>query len=210
MGDLEQYLDEFMLKKTVDALVTSSVVFYVKCLLSKADIHSNNKNPYFSNIKTALKRMDSDIEIIKGYFEDLSGGMPALSKVIDKEFEVITTIEELIRIAADLSESDASDFILVLHKKIQDVDITKHVVADLWHLVQPTKEKAAWDLVESMEEKLNTLFPTEGKIPINDRMNVPGLRLNETLSKLLMAGKRKRPTKSGSMEKILANWSNVP
>jgi hypothetical protein len=66
MGDLEQYLDEFMLKKTVDALVTSSVVFYVKCLLSKADIHNSNKNAYFSNIKTALNRMDADIEIIKG------------------------------------------------------------------------------------------------------------------------------------------------
>jgi hypothetical protein len=207
MGDLEQYLDEFMLKKTVDALITSSVVFYIKCLLIKSDAHVNNKSAYFSNIKTALTRMDGDIEVIKGYFEELAGGMPALSKVIDKEFEVITTIEELIRIAANLSDSDAGDFILVLHKKIQDIDVTKHVIGDIWHLIQPTKEKSAWDIVESMEEKLNTLVPSEGKSSNFDRMNVPDLRLAEALAKVIISGKRKRPTKAGSMDHLVANWT---
>ena len=37
MGDLETFLDEFMLKKAVNALVTSSVVFYIKYLLERAE-----------------------------------------------------------------------------------------------------------------------------------------------------------------------------
>eukprot|EP00957_Ditylum_brightwellii_P080622 6131771-Ditylum_brightwellii.AAC.1 len=96
-----------MLKKTVDALVGASVLFYVKCLLMKAEQHTSNKVAYFSNTLVALERMDKDFKILRGYFDGLAEGMPDLTKVIVKEFQILTTLQELIRIAVGLSDTAA-------------------------------------------------------------------------------------------------------
>jgi len=208
MGDLETFLDEFMLKKTVDALVAATVVFYVKCLLLKAEKHNNNKVAYFGDTRLALERMDRDIKVMRDYFDGLAEGMPALSKVIEKEFSVLTTLEELIRIAAGLSESDASDFIVVLHKQIKDINITKQVVGDLWHLIQPTEERTVWELTESLEESLIAVCPPDTSKIAQDRMTVPGLRLDETLAKLYIESKRKRPVHATVAENMLASMQN--
>jgi len=79
-----------MLKKTVYAFVAATVVFYVKCLLLKAEKHNNNEVAYFGDTRLALERMDIDIKVMRDYFGDgLAEGMPALSKVIEKEFSVL-------------------------------------------------------------------------------------------------------------------------
>mmetsp|Transcript_28130 Transcript_28130/g.43095 ORF Transcript_28130/g.43095 Transcript_28130/m.43095 type:complete len:1438 (+) Transcript_28130:36-4349(+) len=212
MGSLETYLDEFMLKKTVDALVAATVVFYVKCLLLKSETHNNNKVPYFADTAKALERMDRDVKIMREYFDDLAKGMPALSKVVEKEFSVLLTLQELMRLAANLSESDASDFILFFHKRVKDINITKHVVGDLWHLVQPTEERKVWELTESLEDFLLAVCPPETSKIAGDRMNVPGLRLDETLAKLCIESTRKRPVLAGVLEKMAStmksNWAS--
>ncbi len=212
MGDLEAFLDEFMLKKTVDALVASTIVFYVKCLLLKAEKHNNNKIPYFNDCAKALDRMDGDIKIMRDYFVELAEGMPALSKVIEKEFSVLQTIQELIRIAAGISDFEASDFIVFFHKRVKDVNITKHVVGDLWHLVQPTEERTVWELTSSLEESLVAVCPTDSSSKTAmDRMVIPGLRLDETLAKLCIESKRKRPVHATAVENMLSaiknNWA---
>ncbi len=208
MVDLETFLDEFMLKKTVDALVAATVVFYVKCLLLKSEKHNNNKVPYFGDVAKALERMDRDVKTMKEYFDGLAEGMPALVKVIEKEFSVLLTLQELMRVAAKLSESDASDFILVLHKRVKDINITKHVVGDLWHLVQPTEERSVWEITESLEESLLAVCPPEPAKTAGDRLNVPGLRLDETLAKLCIESKRKRPVHVGTLEKMVTTMKN--
>lgn len=213
MADLETFLDEFMLKKTVDALVAASVVFYVKCLLLKAESHNSNKTALFQDPLVALERIDKDIKVMKDYFDGLAEGMPALSKVIEKEFHVLTTIEELIRIAIGISETDASDFIIVLHKRLKDVNITKYVVGDIWHLVQPTEERTVWELTESLEQTLLAVCPPDNSKIANDRMNVPGLRLDESLALHYIQSKRKRPVVAGAVEKMMTsmkkNWVAV-
>ena len=212
MADLETFLDEFMLKKTVDALVAASVVFYVKCLLLKAENHNNNKVAFFGDPLVALDRMDKDVKVLRDYFDGLAEGMPALTKVIEKEFQVLTTLQELIRIAIGISDTEASDFIVVLHKRLKDINITKYVVGDLWHLVQPTEERKVWELTESLEESLIAVCPPENSNIANDRMNVPGLRLDETLAKLYIQSKRKRPVVAGAVEKMMTamkkNWTS--
>lgn len=205
MADLETFLDEFMLKKTVDALVAASVVFYVKCLLLKAEKHNNNKAALFQDPLVALERIDKDIKVMRDYFDGLAEGMPALSKVIEKEFHVLTTIEELIRIAIGVSDSDASDFIVVLHKRLKDVNITKYVVGDIWHLVQPTEERTVWELTESLEQTLLAVCPPDNSKIANDRMNVPGLRLDESLALHYIQSKRKRPVLAGAVEKMMGS-----
>ena len=211
MGDLETFLDEFMLKKTVDALVAATVVFYIKCLLLKSESHRSKKTPYFTDTITALERMDGDIKILRSYFDDLADGMPALNKVVEKEFSVLTTFQELIRVAAGISDSDASDFILVLHKTVKDINITKHVVGDLWHLVQPTEERAIWEQTESLEESLLAVCPPDNSKIANNRMSIPGLRLDETLAKICIESKRNRPVHPGAVENMLGalkkNWT---
>ncbi len=213
MGDLETFLDEFMLKKTVDALVASTVVFSAKCLLLKAENHNNNKVPYFNDSSKALARMDGDIKIMRDYFVELAEGMPALNKVIEKEFSVLETIQELIRIASGISDFEASDFILFLHKRLKDVHITKHVVGDLWHLVQPTEERTVWELTESLEESLLKVCPPLPSHQQKNQRSVPGLRLDETLAKLYIDSKRKRPVHATAVENMLAamknNWANA-
>ena len=111
MGSLETYLDEFMLKKTVYALVAATVVFYVKCLLLKSEMHNSNKVPYFADTAKALERMDRDVQMMREYFDDLAKGMPALSRVVEKEFSVLLTLQDLMRLAAGLLESAVDDLI---------------------------------------------------------------------------------------------------
>jgi len=210
MGDLEHFLDEFMLKKAVNALVRSSVIFYIKCLLEKAEKHNNNRVIAFGDIGQVFDRMFRDIKVIRDYFEGLAEGMPALTKLIEKEFEVLTTVQELMRIAAaEENEDDARDFIVVLHKVIKDINITKHVVGDLWHLVQPTKERAIWEITESLEETLKAICPEDESLaPTNDRLNIAGLRLDQTLAQLYLRSKRKRPVVAGNVEKVVTSMKS--
>ena len=211
MADLELFLDEFMLKKTVDALVAGSVIFYLKCLLLRAERHGNNKVGYFIDNQVAFERMDRDVKVIKEYFDELAQGMPALGKVIEKEFEVLTTIMELMRVATGHSESDAGNFIVVLHKRVKDINITKHVMGDLWHLVRPTEERDVWELTQSLEASLLAVTPPETAIS-QKRMNLPELRLDQSLAQLYINSTRNRPVHAGALEKMATTlrqrWAN--
>lgn len=204
MTDLEQFMEGFMLKKAVDSLVSRSVIFYIKSLLLKAEAHDSNKVPYFNDNAKALERMSGDIQTMRDYFDGLVPQFRALDKVIENEFKILTAVHECMAIAAEISVSDAADFILVLHKRLKDIDITKHVVGDLWHLVNPTQERAVWELVESMETELLAMAPNDesGVNSAEDRMKVPGLRLNDMMADLYVESKRRRPVKASAMEKI--------
>ena len=209
--DLEQYMDDFMVVKSVMSLMSATVIFYVKCLLQRAEQHRNNKRPYFGDVKTALDRMTSDIKVMREYFEGLVPKMPSLKKNIEKDFEILTTVHELMEIAAGFSVSDAEDFILVLQKRVRDVGITKHIVGDLWHLVSPTEERYVWELVESLEEQLVAIAPVDDALAleVNDRSYVKGLRLDEMAVKLYVKSRRNRPIKATAVESIVKNWKTT-
>ena len=206
--DLEHYMDDFMVVKSVMSLMSATCIFYAKCLLQRAEKHRNNKRPYFGDVKRALDRMTGDIKVLREYFEGLVPKMPSLKKNIEKDFEILTTIHELMSIAAGFSISDAEDFILVLQKRVRDVGITKHIVGDLWHLVAPTEERAVWELVESMEEQLVAIAPVDDALAleVNDRSYVKGLRLDEMAVKLYVRSRRNRPIKATAVESITTKW----
>lgn len=206
--DLVHFMDDFMVVKSVMSLMSATVIFYVKCLLTRAETHRSNKKPFFGDVQTALNRMTGDIKVMREYFEGLVPKMPALKKNIEKDFEILSTVHELMSIAAGMSISEAEDFILVLQKRVRDVSITKHIVGDLWHLVSPTEERYVWELVESMEEQLVAIAPADDALAleVNDRSYVKGLRLDEMAVKLYVKSKRHRPVKSTATEKIINNW----
>ena len=206
--DLEHYMDDFMVVKSMMSLMSATIIFYAKCLLQRAERHRSNKKPFFGDVKQALDRMTGDVKVMREYFEGLVPKMPSLKKNIEKDFEILATIHELMSIAAGLSVSDAEDFILVLQKRVRDVGITKHIVGDLWHLIAPTEERYVWELVESMEEQLVAIAPKDDALAleVNDRSYVKGLRLDEMAVKLYVKSSRARPVKATAMESVVANW----
>ena len=174
--DLVQYMDDFMVVKSMMSFMSATVIFYAKHLLQRAKIHRGNTQPYFSDVKTALRRMSDDIIVLREYFEGLATQMPSLKKNIDKDFEILTTIHEILSIASGLSMSEPSDFILVLHKHVRDVVLTKQIVVDLWRLIDPWKELHVLQLVE-LNNNLRMIAPDDDAITLeaNNRANVKGL-----------------------------------
>jgi Exocyst complex component Sec6 len=195
MGDLEEFVDELMVGKTLDALVTATIIFYFKCLLKKSAEHKNNKSSLWSDNQRALDRMKGDIDTMRSYFEDLQGAYPALKRAVPHQFEILDTVHELLAIAAGLSNSSDRDFIIVLQKRVRNIPITKLVVGDLWHLVNPSAEKAIYEKMEVMETELNAVAPNDPEAfdVALARQTVPGLRLDQELAMMCDKNKRSRP-----------------
>ncbi|KAL3917707.1 MAG: hypothetical protein SGILL_004586 [Bacillariaceae sp.] len=212
MGDLEEFVDELMVGKTLDALVTATIIFYFKALLKKSAEHKNGKQSAWSNNARALERMKGDINTMREYFEELEDSYPTLKRVVPDQFEILDTVHELLSIAAGLSSSSDRDFVIVLQKRIRNIPITKLVVGDLWHLVNPQAEKSIYEKVDVMETELNAVAPNDPEafdIALA-RQTVPGLRLDQELALLCDKNKRNRPglsrTAAEQGQIMLSKW----
>jgi len=206
-----------MYTKTVETLVTASVIFYLRILLSKSNHHKSNREPYFSDKTKALSRMSGDISTIRKYFIDLSeSSLPSLKRIIDREFSLLDTIHEMLTIAAGCSESEARDFVLVIQKRIRNIQLTKFLLGDLWHLMNPADELNIYELIESMEEEMKVVAPTdeEAHISAADRSSVPGLRLDQMIAIHVNESKslRRRPLKDSAITRadiMLQGWKST-
>jgi hypothetical protein len=204
MEDLETFLDEVMVQKAVEAQITSSINTYVRLLLATAAKHNSGRTSAFSDNEVAIHRMRGDVAVIREYFDGLAETMPRLSRVIENEFAVIETVLEIVSIAAGLSTSDIQDFCLLLQKRVKNVALTKCAVVDLYHLVNPAEEKKICDQLDTMEEELVAVAPTDEKAATTarDRSTVPGLRLDQMLVKHCHESKRKRPFKAATLQQV--------
>jgi hypothetical protein len=205
MADLETFLDEVMVQKTVEAQITSSIIFYLKMLVKKSAEHKS-RTSVFSDNERALQRMRGDMQTIREYFEGQSESMPTLSRVIEREFKLFEAVIEIMAIAARISNSDVQDFIFVLQKSIRNVAITKYVVGDLYHLVDPTVEHKIYELIDGMEEDLLAVAP---QAPAAGRSTVPGLRIDQAMAKHIEETDRNRPLQAGTRERAeaaLKSW----
>lgn len=195
MGDLELWLEELMVRKVVDSLIIATINFYVKCLFKKAD-NKNTKESTFKDPKTAIVRIRGDIGVIREYFESLIDVFPALGRVIGNEFEVLDTMVELMMIAAGLSNANMEEQVFVLQRKIKDVNLTRCVVGDLWHLMNPSQERAIYEQLDEHETTLKAMAP-EGQEPVDSRNTDTGLRLDQVVLETVRKGTRKRPMGTG-------------
>ena len=211
MGDLETFLDEVMVGKAIDGLVSATVIFYLKCMMRKSAKHNDGKRSVWSNDAKALQRMTGDVKVMKEYFEALSPSYPSLSRTLESEFEILETVHELLSIASGNSTSNSHDFILFLQRRIRNVEISKMVVGDLWHLVKPSEERQIYEMIDGMEDELKAIAPTDEeamKSAIN-RATVPGLRLDQALAKVFDEHPRTRPLKKGALEQteiMMKRW----
>jgi hypothetical protein len=208
MEDLETFLDELMVQKAVEAQITSSVIFYIRCMLVKASKHNSNKKGVFADNETAISRMRGDCVVMREYFDGLAESMPTLSRIVETEFSLLESVFEIIAIAAGLSNADLHDFVLVLQKRLRNFPLTKLMVGDLYHLVNPAEERNIYELIDGMEEAMATVAPTDERAAqqAQDRNTVPGLRIDDMVAHHCDQSKRSRPgLKAGAME-ALRGW----
>ena len=195
MGDLEVFIDELMIGKTLDALVTATIIFYFKYLLKKCQNHNSKTEPLWSNTKKALDRIRGDIDTMRAYFDDLMIDYPALKRAIPAQFEILETVHELLSIAAGISQSSDRDFIILLQKRIRNIALTKLVVGDLWHAVNPYAEQDIYEKMDVMETEMNAVAPNDSEAfdVALARQTVPGLRLDQELARICDDSRRNRP-----------------
>lgn len=205
MVDLEMWLDEVMVQKTVEAQITSSIIFYLKMLVSKSATHKA-RTSFFSDNERALQRMRGDMQTIREYFTGQSESMPTLTRVIEREFTLFEAMIEIMAIASGSSSSDIQDFIFVMQKSIRNVAITKFVIGDLYHLVNPADEYKIYELIDGMENDMTAVAPMA---PAASRSTVPGLRIDQAMAKHIEDTDRKRPLQAGTVERAeqaLKSW----
>lgn len=211
MEDLERGLDELMVSRAAEAQISAAVNVYIKCLLVKGSKHTDGKKSMFNNNEEAVQRMRDDAGLLRSYFNEVAEDIPTLKHIINDEFSFLDIIFDLLSIAAGLLTGDVKDFITKLHKRLKDTTMTKFVVGDLWHIVNPAEEKAIYDTLDEMEEALNTMDQSETSTKsATERSAVPGLQIENVIGQYIEADSRKRPFRTGAAkraETALRAWT---
>lgn len=148
-SDLAEFLDEYFVTKISAAVIRAVTFFYIKCLLIKADQYIPRKNNYkgfFENNCVAMNRIEEDIRILREHFLKKAESNSHLEKAIDSEFGLLVVIHELLSIAAGISDGNPVDYAIILYKHIHDEFLTRLIMCDIWHLVNPIMEKYIWQL----------------------------------------------------------------
>jgi hypothetical protein len=219
LEDLESFLDDVIVGKTLEALVTSTVICYAKCLVRMSANHLQffQKSIWKKENQRGLDRMRGDIMVMKEYFENMAASSyPKLLRTAEEEFEVLDAMHELLSIATGLSKSNLQDFVLLLHKKLQNTTLTKYVVGDLVHLVRPELEKDIYELVDSMDPVLATISSPKHRARLDiasARDTVPGLCLADELMAICIESQKKRirpglTTSTAEQGEIMINMWN--
>jgi len=195
--DLKNWLDPFLYFKFIDSIVMATSVFYVKHLVLKAETYKEKKGSVFGDNSGAIARMKGDIKIFRDYFESLQQ-VPNLTKTIKRELGVLDIIIECLATAGTAtatSYDEASQMMNALYFEMHgDLELTKRLVGDLWHLAAPSNEVHAW---KYMKHKMQWAT-IEGQS--YERSDQEGLKLDMTLRAFYKISKRKIPK---SMKKKL-------
>jgi hypothetical protein len=204
MGDLEVWLEDLMVRKVVDALVISTLNFYIRRLVLKAE-KKNQKDSSFKDPAKACQRISGDIAVFREYFESLISTFPALERVIEAEFSVVKLVLNYLEVAAGVKDQDPTELVWAFQKRIKDVDLTKATVGNLFHIMNPKDEYKIYELMDDpeMTKTLKDLAPS-GQDPIDERTTDRGLRLDLVMRDALGNSRRKRTAGSlrASMEKM--------
>lgn len=205
MSDIDEWMEEVMVRKLVDGLVRASINYYIKKLLLKTD-KPGKKDSCFVDTETAMKRISGDISEIRNFFQGMTESFPALQRVINAEFEIMTNIYAVLYLAANDGD-DPQDHFPGIQKAIKNVDICRFMIGDLYHLVARDKEKAIYELFEKHEEELRAFEVNDTYV--EDQFVDKSLQLDKIVVKVIGESKRRRPIKGDTlkaMEKTITKW----
>jgi flagellar motor component MotA len=206
MADVEKGLDDLMVNKAAEAQIPLAVNIYIKCLLVKGSKHNNGKNSMFSDNEEAIQRMRDDAQVLRSYFNEVAEDMPTLKNIVNEEFAFLDVFFDLLSIASGLSKSDVKESIMTIHKRLKNTMMTKFVIGDLWHVVNPSEEKNIYDTLDTMEESLNAI-EQQAETTTNistERSSVADLQFENVVKQYIEADSRKRPMKSEGAKKAEA------
>jgi hypothetical protein len=190
--DFHNYLcNDLLYRKLVDSLLRAMVCFYVTSLVRKADqARRRKKNEPFCNPPRALIRMMYDLELFRSYFENLTKEIPSLSNMVEEQLSILVLVHECLGIAVgNTDESSLEEFVIVLHKHTGgNVEVTKHLLGDLWFLAAPrSQRKEIYNVVSLMQAELQmiSMRMEEMAAPRNQQRDpLQGIKLVETLKDL--------------------------
>ncbi|CAB9504760.1 Exocyst complex component [Seminavis robusta] len=205
--DIQDYLDDIMIIKALQALVTKCVVYYIEQLLDRATKHKSGRDSYFADNKRALERMEGDIEVMKGYFDEIADQEDnrPLKEYIFKEFEIFETYHAVMSIACGVSDEDIRRYLWAFQDYLKSYDMTHAIVGDLYHLVNPGEEATISQQMEEMKDDLMTEDLKDEKEE-DEHGTVPGLNLKHMLKKHIRESKdkRSRPGEGG-----VSSWFGI-
>jgi len=217
-SDLAKDLDTRLLSKALNAIISATVNLYIKAFLMRATEHQSGKKPYWTNESRTLERMAMDIEILEDFFRQQnitsSTSHPSLEIRVEDEFQILHILHELLSVAFSTdkpktkafrsasktsknskraSVNEASHLINSLQGRIQNEELTRRVVCDIWHLAAPKQAKKIMrhmrnnlnlrtgnhTQVESINsEKLHTRASSIGAFDVENSNQKPGYLLN--------------------------------
>lgn len=203
MSDVEEWMEEVMVRKLVDGLVKAAINFYIKQLLLKA---GKKKGGSFSDPQRALDRINGDVKSIRSYFENMTDTFPALQRVINEEFDVMKTMFALFWLVANDGE-EPENYFPSIQKSVKNVDICRFVIGDFYHLIAPDKEREFYELFEKHEMELRALEVKDSYV--EEHLVDKSLSLEHIVVSVVGESKRRRPIKGEalkSMERAFGKW----
>jgi Exocyst complex component Sec6 len=151
LSDMEKWLEDSLLRKSLDSLVRATIIFYVKQMLLKS---IRRRHHTFSDSERALQRISGDIHSLRAYFETWVDRFPPLANVLESEFEILYVIVEVLHIGdREMREpKHPEEFFPLLLKKIGRLDCTTFLCCQLWHLLSVDKRQDMKDAIDSVRD----------------------------------------------------------
>ena len=208
--DYTKSLHSSLLVSAMAALVSATVSSYVKFLVTPVSTRPRWRKPFFSDVEKAITVMHHDVQTMKNYYNRILPTIPEHVLHVQHEFEFLHTVIHIMQIAAGFSHADLSESILFIYQSLSDFTLTKHLIGDLYQLINPTDKKNAWYQVDVLENKMHGLTTRTDECTRDcwfgywfDPKRVPGLRVDEVLADLYFGGRRKLPPKRKPWRRLL-------
>uniref|UniRef100_A0A7S4HU44 Exocyst complex component Sec6 n=1 Tax=Odontella aurita TaxID=265563 RepID=A0A7S4HU44_9STRA len=159
LEDMEGYIgEENLYRKATETIIRSTAVVYAECLLSRMErvrekreakiksrspikrngfdgIENSSVFPFADPIR-ASQHMKEDIYVLKSFFKSWVLEMPAVDRIIEREFAVIAAMQECLSLAADIigiGRDMTWSFLNVLLEATEgDAEAVRRLVLDLW------------------------------------------------------------------------------
>ena len=160
-------------------------------MLRVSEKHKSKLRPFFRNVPLALKRIKDDIAVMKQFFYEIDT-MSTLKRICDRDFEVLITVLEIARSCHAGSEIILRDFIVILHKQVKCFAVTRFVIGDISHIIRPTVEKRAMQVVSSLHPRLKKIEQEVEERKTDDGI-ILELQYRPSLIAMYERFKRKRP-----------------
>lgn len=217
LGDVEEYIgEENLYRKAIETIIQGSAVVYVECLLRRAKMVGMNREEItkrrramvksisgceencsalpFSDPLYASRRVREEIYAIKTFFKSWVLEVPAVDRIIEREFAIISALQECLSLAGDLlriGSEGSCDFLNVMFEASQgNIKTVRNLVVDIWGLTlsQVSRMVVLPSSVEDKICKIGATFDTQNQgadvRPQSLRFLVPGFSVSHLLVKL--------------------------